>query len=367
MPDYELYVGADFDATGTTVALVAGYDGSNDTLLTVQDGPLLNDNVLDGDSGNNEVGDDPDQFGVATLAGGTTVGSISPGSETTVYSETQFTLTAPGETTITLYAIEIEGQLVGYLPSTPMVPGVVYNYTGTNTVPGNSPVFDDIVGAVCFNSGTLIETLEGPLPIEALSIGDLVRTQDGPATVRWIGSRLYDAETLSANSKLRPIRIVSGAMGNGLPLRDLLVSPQHRMLVSSRIIERVCGATEALISAVKLTELPGIFIDENVEEVEYFHILFDKHEVIFAEGCPSESLYTGPEALKALSQDVREEIFAIFPELAAANYQPKPARTIPDGSTQKQIVARHLKNNRALLLSKNAHQSTDVRCVTQVR
>jgi hypothetical protein len=349
MPVYQLYILADFDATGTTVALVAGYDGSNDTYLTVEDGPALNDDVLDGDVGNNEVGDDPDQFGLATLAGGGTIGSLAPGSETTVYSEFQFTLTAPGETTIILYQMEIEGQFVGYLPSTPMVPGVTYNYTGTNTVPGNSPLLDDIVGAVCFTAGTSIETSQGPQLIEDVSKGDLIKTQDGLATVRWIGSRTYDTMTLSANPKLQPVRIVAGAMGLGLPLRDLLVSRQHRMLVSSKIIERVCGASEALISAIKLTELPGIFVDDSVEGVEYFHILFDRHEVIFAEGTPSESLYTGPETLKTLSHEAREEILTIFPELADANYQPKPARTIPNGATQKRIVARHLKNNRALL------------------
>lgn len=349
MPDYELYDLVDFDATATTVGLVAGYDGSNNVLLTVQDGALLNDDILDGDQFNNEVGNDPDQFGVATLASGTVVGSITPGSETTVYSEAQFTLTAPGETTIILHAIEIEGQLVGYLASTPMVEGVVYDYTGANTVPGNSPVFDDLVGAVCFTSGTMIETLEGPRPIETLRVGDLVQTRDGFAAARWIGSRSYGAETLSANAKLRPVRIVAGAMGHGLPLRDLLVSRQHRMVVSSKIIERVCGTTEALISAIKLTELPGIFVDETVDSVTYFHILFDKHEVVFVEGTPSESLYTGPEALKALAQDVRDELLAIFPQVADANHRPKPACMIPDGATQKRIVARHLKNNRALL------------------
>jgi ABC-type branched-subunit amino acid transport system ATPase component len=98
-----------------------------------------------------------------------------------------------------------------------------------------------------------------------------------------------------------------------------------------------------------LTELPGIFIDESIDKVEYFHMLFDKHEIVFAEGTPSESLYAGPEALKALSQEVREELFVIFPELADAKYQPQPARIMPDGATQKQIVGRHLKNDRALL------------------
>ncbi|MEM8776447.1 MAG: Hint domain-containing protein [Pseudomonadota bacterium] len=354
MPDFQLYNAIDFVVAGNTVALVAGYDGSNDTFLTIEDGPLLNDDVLDGDSSNNEIGNDPDQFGVATLFDGTTIGSLAPGSETTVYSESQFELTAPGETTITLFRIEIEGVLVGFLPTTPMVPGVVYTFVGSNTIPGpgNETLFEDIVGAVCFTKGTLIETPKGQKPIETLSEGDAIITQDAVATVRWIGSRFYKSSALSANPKLLPVRICAGALGCGLPRQDLLVSRQHRMMVSSKIVERVCGTAEALISAIKLTEIPGIYVDESLREVEYFHILFDRHEIIFAEGAPSESLFTGPEAMKTLSKEARNEVISIFPELADSDFEPRPAREMPCGSTQKKIVARHVKNNRDLLKPK---------------
>ncbi len=351
MPDFELYNAIDFVVAGNTVALVAGYDGSNDTLLTIEDGPLLNDDVLDGDSANNEVGNDPDQFGVATLVGGGTVGSLAPGSETTVYSETQFELTAPGETTITLFRIEIEGTLVGFLPTTPMVPGVAYTFVGSNTIPGagNETLFDDIVGAVCFTEGTLIETKQGQMPIEKLAVGDVINTQDGVAKIRWIGSRKYNAAKLTANPKLFPVRICAGALGRGLPKQDLCVSRQHRMMVSSKIAKRVCGTTDVLVSAIRLTDVPGIYVDESVEEVVYFHILFDQHEIVFAEGAPSESLFTGPEAIKTLSRQARTEIFSFFPELAGAEYEAFSAREIPSAMDQKRIIARHVKNNRALL------------------
>jgi hypothetical protein len=137
-------------------------------------------------------------------------------------------------------------------------------------------------------------------------------------------------------------------LGNGLPKRDLLVSRQHRMLVRSKVVERMFGTQDVLVSAIKLTALPGIYVDEQVEEVEYFHILFDQHEIIWAEGALSESLFTGPEALKSIPAAARSELEVLFPELCAADYCAISAALIPSGKAQKQLIARHLKNAKAV-------------------
>ena len=121
------------------------------------------------------------------------------------------------------------------------------------------------------------------------------------------------------------------------------------MSVRSKIAERMFGMYEVLVPSIKLIELPGIFVDETIESVEYFHLLFDRHEIIYAEGAPTESLFTGPEALKSLSPEAREEILTIFPEVAKLDYSPEPAGYIPPGKLQKQLVARHAKNNKPLL------------------
>ena len=97
----------------------------------------------------------------------------------------------------------------------------------------------------------------------------------------------------------------------------------------SKIAYRMFGVQDVLISAQKLTELPGIFVDETVESIEYHHILLDEHEVVYAEGAPSESLFTGRKALISLTQDGLEEVFTIFPGLKACEYLAKPARYIP--------------------------------------
>ncbi|MEL7430891.1 MAG: Hint domain-containing protein, partial [Pseudomonadota bacterium] len=111
--------------------------------------------------------------------------------------------------------------------------------------------------------------------------------------------------------------------------------------------ERMFGEPEVLVSAIRLTALPGIFIDESVDGVEYFHLLFDRHEIVLAEGAASESLFTGPEALKALGREAREEIQELFPEISKFDYQPVPARRIPTAKRQKQLILRHQKNNQS--------------------
>ncbi|MFP7675162.1 Hint domain-containing protein [Marivita sp. S0852] len=209
----------------------------------------------------------------------------------------------------------------------------------------------DIV-PVCFCRGSRIETRHGLRPVEALRAGDAVRRQDGTfATLRQVFHTGLCADALARNAKLRPVRIMAGALANGLPLRDLLVSRQHRMLISSKIAERMFGHRDVLVPAIKLTALPGIFEDVPVRAVDYYHLLFDAHEVILAEGAPTESLFTGPEALKAVSAEARREILSLFPGLRDTDTGPEPARYIPPGRLQKQLIHRHAKNHKPLLMS----------------
>ena len=223
---------------------------------------------------------------------------------------------------------------------------------------------DETVGIVafesglilCFTKGTHIRTPSGEQPVERLATGDLVTLHQGPradtdmqAPVMRIFRRDLDKAALRANPKLYPVRIMAGALGGGLPKRDLLVSPQHRMLVSSRIAERMFGSAEVLIPAIKLTDCPGIFVDDTVAAVSYFHLLLEKHAVIFAEDAPTETLYTGKEALKTLSEDARTEILSIFPELSDDRHVPSHARAVPPNQRAKHLVKRHLKNAKPLL------------------
>ena len=96
-------------------------------------------------------------------------------------------------------------------------------------------------------------------------------------------------------------------------------------------------------------QIPGIDTAGAAQPVEYFHLLFDRHEVIVANGAETESLYTGPEALKLVSQAARAEILTLFPELATRDYAPSAARVLVSGRQARKLAVRHLQNRKPLV------------------
>ena len=209
----------------------------------------------------------------------------------------------------------------------------------------------DYSDVACFVAGTLIDTDAGPVAVENLQPGAAIRAADDEfKTLRCCLHRFVGAGELSAHPKLRPVRICADALGDGLPGRDLLVSRQHRMLIRSVIAQRMFGQREVFIPAIRLTALPGIFIDPDVQQVTYYHLLFDQHEVVFAESAPSESLFTGGTALDLLDDAALQELSMLFPNLADRS-RPQPlARPVPPLRRQNQLIARHHKNAQPLVL-----------------
>lgn len=217
-----------------------------------------------------------------------------------------------------------------------------------NPTGGSSRPYADFV--TCFCRGTHIATPEGERPVEDLARGDLVRTAQGKAEpIVLISRRTISSKELAKAPGLRPVRITAGALGDGLPRRDLLVSPQHRLQVSSPIAARMFGTEHVLVAAFRLTNLSGIYVDTKLEELTYVHILLRHHDVIFAEGTPSESLFLGKQTLASMPPDARRELFAILPQLAPSALAPEPACLIPSGKQQNTLVARHTKNQKPIL------------------
>jgi Ca2+-binding RTX toxin-like protein len=161
-------------------------------------------------------------------------------------------------------------------------------------------------GIPCFTPGALIETDRGLVPVELLRPGHLVRTLDhGYQPIRWVGWRRLDAAKLEAAPNLRPVVLRKGALGN---IRRMLVSPQHGFLVDGRLVRAkylaaTCGGKVARV-------------DHKAETVTYIHFLCDQHEIVFAEGIATESLYPGPMALRALGHGPVTELLTVFPALA---------------------------------------------------
>lgn len=198
----------------------------------------------------------------------------------------------------------------------------------------------------CFTKDTLIETSAGPKRIETLKRGDLIKTMDhGLQAIRWIGSRTLSKSALVTNEKLCPIVVKASALGRGYPATDLTVSPQHRILLRSKIALRMFGVSEILVPAVKLTALEGVDATDP-DEVTYFHLLFDHHEIVFANGHPAESLFIGPLAMDGLSEPSRAEIECIFPEVLNPSFRPVPVRTFVNTRTELQSFFDRLRRNR---------------------
>lgn len=191
---------------------------------------------------------------------------------------------------------------------------------------------DSDSSVVCLTQNSLIDTPNGVRPIQDLEIGDMVETLTrGAQEIRMIYARTLDAAALVNNPKLMPICIRRDALGKDQPNQDLHVSPQHRMLLSGVKYAMLFGEVEVLVKAKMIAEYSdGAFVDRRFAPVTYYHILFDQHEIIRANGCPTESFYPGKEALKSLDPEERQELFTLFPELQIdlENYPPEDHTTL---------------------------------------
>ncbi|MCH4091667.1 Hint domain-containing protein [Acetobacter sp.] len=142
-----------------------------------------------------------------------------------------------------------------------------------------STLIDYGTPAPCYCPGTLIATAAGETPVEALAIGDLVRTASGVLRpIRWIGRRAYDGVFARGNPDLIPVTFEKGSLGSSLPKRALTVSPLHAMCVEGYLIPAHC-----------LVNGGSIHFDSIGERVDYIHIELESHDLLLAEGAPSES------------------------------------------------------------------------------
>lgn len=233
---------------------------------------------------------------------------VTAGSVVTLNSGQQITLNADG--TITMVG---DGDVEDF----------AFTYEVSSTTGGTDVGFVTVSSIPCFVAGTMIRTPEGEVPVETLIPGDLVMTQDdGPQPLRWIGQRRVEA-----TGDFAPIRIAPNTFGQH---RELLLSPLHRVLIRDSLAELLFGEREVLVAARDLIN------DRSVRRVEgghvdYVHILFDRHQVVFSEGLETESFLPGPQTAKSFEAEIVREICTIFPEIdpdTGAGYSPAARRTL---------------------------------------
>ena len=174
----------------------------------------------------------------------------------------------------------------------------------------------DAGGVICFTPGTIIDTLDGRVPVEHLQEGDLVLTKDnGPQEVQWIGRRRMTGARLFAMPQLRPIRIRAESLGVLRPDQELLVSPEHRMLVKGNLAKALFNTPEVLVAASELVNSKDIFVDHALKEVTYIHVLLPQHEVVWANNVETESFHPASASLTALDDADRERLLHWMPQI----------------------------------------------------
>ena len=196
--------------------------------------------------------------------------------------------------------------------------GVALEVIGATEGPGGFGVpslpASDIAVPPCFTPGTRIVTPMGARRVETLAVGDRVQTLDnGAQAILWIGRVDIGRDQMLLNPDLRPVRIARNAFGPGRPRRDMLVSPQHRVLVEGWRAELLFGEAQVLVAAKHLVDGGQVTLARDVDEVCYLHIQFAQHEILLSDGLPTESFNPGPVVMGAIPMAARAELQALFP------------------------------------------------------
>lgn len=238
-----------------------------------------------------------------TLGQGSELGEIGGG----VWLLGRLSMMAPDGDLVEVLVLDLGPTGRVALPLSPLLAKHTYTLIAIDPQPGPIRLADIVAGA--FGRGTQIALADGrQIPVEDLAPGDLVITRDHAVQpLRWKG-----AVRLRAEGGFAPITVMPGVMGNPRPLT---VSPHHRLFLYRRDAKKLAGAAELLVQARHMVDGQTIVRREG-GFVEYFSLVFDAHEVIYAEGIPCESLMVCPAVLTRLPDDMATPLRDAFPGLS---------------------------------------------------
>ena len=196
-------------------------------------------------------------------------------------------------------------------------------------------------GVICFTPDTRIATPTGVRLIQDIRPGDRILTKDnGAQDILWTGSRRMSGARLYAMPHLRPVRFKAGALGLDRPDMDLVVSPQHRMVLNGPAARALFNTEEVLVKAEDLLNDVTICVDHALREVTYIHILLDRHNIVWANGMETESFHPSNTAMDTIEPAQREALMAILPEVTVnpASYGDYARRNL---SSSEVAILRH--------------------------
>lgn len=217
----------------------------------------------------------------------------------------------------TVLLIHVPGRLEplcmfeGLPPSRDTALWVVRLNAGARTAP-NTPA----QGVVCFTPGTMIRTADGAIPVEQIQEGQLIQTKDnGLQPVIWIGMRHVSGARMRAMPDLAPVRIGAGALGTDVPDSAVLVSPDHRIVLSGPRAQALFSCDEVLVAARDLRDDRSVMVEYGLPEVQYIHLALPQHDIVFANAVATESFHPSSAGLHSLDPLDRDRLLGLIPDL----------------------------------------------------
>lgn len=266
------------------------------------------------------------------VAPGSAIGTVG----NAVHLDAALTLmTANGTTTELLVLVEVDSSgdidAIYAMPLARMLPRTDYTLVGIDRASARDRFAE--VACVSFSRGTLVTLASGvQTPIQDLVPGDMILTRDdGPRPLRWIGS-----STARAVGEFAPVRIRTGALNNS---GDLVVSPESRLFIYQRSDALGVGRHEVMVRARHLVNGDSI-VQQDGGFVDYFHLLFDEHQIIYAEGIAAETMLVDPRTRSVLPEALADGL-AEGPDGTLSQPLPGHARRAhQDFEVKKHLVER---------------------------